>query len=613
MIQYKLVKRRNVQFEPSYAEIKEGNLKCLCERMYSEHELKKLAERVKEDSCEKEICLLLLRHMLENDYEKNYDWNTGSIVQHFDAETLIAEIEKIKNKNPLYESIGLSWVLGEFKIKNITIIKFLYEVMDKTKNSEAWWRAAFSLEKIGVEDAVNLLKRSLKKRGISSLQRYLQNIQDKKSVIGILLFADNEAIKTKIYPVIKEKFINSSDTTILINCIWLIGRLKLIDKEIYLKIKNIIETSKNYELVYYTFFALQENMIPQFGSVLEKHINSKDPLIRKMVVRGLSNLGEFNYLKKLEKALYQETDEKVISEITQAIYKLKNPDIRNKLIMKQKYFENENGLISDETDKWYGDPSIYNVFSEAEDPENLCFDLICQKICKEKIQILNPIDLASGTGRLVRQIVQKMNFEGILYAADINPKMTEFLEKTIKRRRGYVHNIKIITSPIKNLKIKNKSTFIISSFGFPSKIFDGKLCLKELKKIYELLDENGFFVTIGWDETFNDELNLMWFKYIPDSIKARNFEEWRLKRCQMISSPRNCNLTWFKKGISVPLQFSSLSESAYVIGHLFGRDAAKYVIDHQKTRWSMSMGITYDTKKELRKIIKKSEKENARS
>ena len=157
-----------------------------------------------------------------------------------------------------------------------------------------------------------------------------------------------------------------------------------------------------------------------------------------------------------------------------------------------------------------------------------------------------------------------------------------------------------MVSSFKNIK----TSFVISSFGFPSKISNKNLVFEELKAIYSILSDNGHFFSIGWDETFNDELNEMWFKYIPDSIDANNFEEWRRIRSASIDSPRNCNLTWLKKGIMAPLQFSSIEESANVMGHLFGKEAAEYIIKTNKTSWSMSLGITHNTKKELGKILK---------
>jgi hypothetical protein len=100
----------------------------------------------------------------------------------------------------------------------------------------------------------------------------------------------------------------------------------------------------------------------------------------------------------------------------------------------------------------------------------------------------------------------------------------------------------------------------------------------------------------------------MWFKYIPDNIRAKNFDEWRAVRAGKIDSPRNCGLTWFKKNIIVPLQFSSLKESAIVMGYLFGRDAAQSIILKTQKNWSMSMGITLNTKEEIAIIIKEYEK-----
>jgi len=48
------------------------------------------------------------------------------------------------------------------------------------------------------------------------------------------------------------------------------------------------------------------------------------------------------------------------------------------------------------------------------------------------------------------------------------------------------------------------------------------------------------------------------------------------------------------------------------MGHLFGRDALEEILKHKKTSWTMSIGITYNTKEELEKIINNLEK-NERS
>lgn len=437
----------------------------------------------------------------------------------------------------------------------------------------------------------------------------MSNISDRRSIISILVLSNVENVEKVIYPKIKEIFISSKDIPTLISCCWLIGRFNLIDDEILPKLIKLID-HKNYELKYYTFFALQHNTTEALRPFLENALFDKDALIRKMACRSIKSLGNENSLGIVQKALLLEQEQSVISELSETIYSLKNPINKNKFILEQKSYKNENGLISDETDKWYKDSAIYNLFSEAEDPENVCFDLIKEQIKNKKI--INPVDLATGTGRMVWQIINKLNYKGTLIGSDISLNMCDFLEKSIKRGRGYSKDIKILQSSIVDLpkKIKEKSNFIISSFGFPSRISNKKLCMQELKAVYSMLSDDGILVTLGWDETFNDELNMVWFKYIPDNIQARDFEEWRRKRSSSIESPRGCGLSWMKRGIHVPLQFSSLRESAMVMGYLFGRDAAQSVIKDNRTEWMMSLGITLNDKKSIKNIIDDYEKRN---
>ena len=184
--------------------------------------------------------------------------------------------------------------------------------------------------------------------------------------------------------------------------------------------------------------------------------------------------------------------------------------------------------------------------------------------------------------------------------------MLDYFERTINRQKYYVKNIELVHSKIQDFKIPNeaKSSFIISSFGFPSKISDSERCYAELINVYNLLSDNGIFVTLGWDETFNDDLNNMWYKYIPDIIKAASFEEWRITRESSIKTARNCNLTWLKKNIRVPLLYDTIEETINVMGHLFGRDAAIEILKNKKTMWWMSLGITWDNKESLSKILK---------
>lgn len=593
--------------KPILDEMIKGNRVILTGHIYPEVELKWLAEELKNIRNRDEIIFDLINDI--PNLNRNYDWNVGSILQHFKVDIVINSIIELKSPERFYNSIGLSWVLGEFKNRDRAVVDFLYAIVRNSKDSDAWWRAAFSIEKLEIEEAINLLKRSLKTRELKSLNYYLDHLDDKRAVISILILSNADIISHTIYPRIRNILLSSSNHKIIINCCWLIGRLKLIDEEILTRLISLM-SHKNYELRYYTFFALQNNATERLRPLLEKALKDKDPLIRKMAARSLLNIGNEVSLRALEKALYSENQESVISELSNGIYFLRNPHDKNKLSIELKSYKNENGLIIDESDKWYRDPAIYDIFSESEDPENVCFNLIQQKISDKKIS--NPIDLATGTGRMLWQILDKIPFEGTLCGVDISRNMCKFVEKNIKRERRYAQPVCIIRSSIKDLpkKLKIKSNFIISSFGFPSRVNDKNLCLEEIKAVNTLLAKDGIFVTIGWDESFNDELGMMWFKYIPDKIKADDFEEWRKKRADAISSPRNCDLRWFKRGLLVPLQFSSLKEAAHIMGYLFGRDAVQYIVRNNKTEWGMSLGITFNTKKELKSIIRNYGKRN---
>ena len=570
--------------------------------IYSEEQLRRHSFDIKDK--EKNIVEFLVE-MIDVIPEKNrnYDWNVGSVLQYFDAEIIIDAIKKIDNLPRLHNSIGLSWVLGELNRKDPFVFSFLRDVVRYSTNGDAIWRAAFSLENLDDEEAVVILKRVVKIDKTKSLEYFIENIEDKKSVVAILILSNSDNIQNIIYPKIKDIFFETKDIKKIINCCWLIGRFGLLDNEVINKITKNLNTS-NYELKYYTYFALQHNSNENLREFFEKSLSDHNPLIRKMSCRALRRLGNEKSLSPLEDLLYLEEDSSVISEVSRAIYSIKNPVFKSDIHLQLSSIKNENGMISDETDKWYKDASVYNSFSEAEDPQNLCFDLI-KTYLKDK-NIINPIDLATGTGRYLFQIKNKLKYEGVLYGIDYSKDMCDFVEKKIKREKLYVSNMKIINCSTEEAskKIHVKSNFIVSSFGFPSRITNKEKVIRELKSVCEILSDDGIFVTVGWDETFNDSLNNFWFKYIPDSIQAKTFEEWRRKRSEGISGARNCELSWFKKGIAVPLQFSSLSESVDVMGYLFGRDAAKSIIKNRKTNWNMSVGITIDTKESLRKIIK---------
>lgn len=588
-------------------DLKKGKYKLLTTEKISENDLLEIASLLKKD--ENYNVSELMDIILKNNINEHCDWNIGSLLQHFDYNEIIAALEHISanKRGYLYDSIGFCWAMGECPYKNEKVIEFLYEVINSARNSESWWRASFALEKITGKNAINNLKRSLKNDNKISLEESLENLSDKKNVINVLLNANSNDIKEIIYPKLKEKFNDTDDEKELINITWLLGRLRLYDESLLMRSLEILRTTENYETKYYILQAMIDDPKPIYTEYFKQFLEYDDKLIKKMAIAGLAELGSYGDVEKLEKLLESETNSSVISALSKAIYKIKSNYFREERNYIKKYMVNENGLIGDDSDKWYADASIYNLFSEAEDPENVCFSIIFNRILASKLRIVNPIDLATGTGRAAKYILNNINYDGTLYALDYSQQMLDYFDRTINRQKYYVKNIELVHSKIQDFRIPNdgKSSFIISSFGFPSKISDQERCSLELQNVYNLLSDDGVFVTLGWDETFNDDLNNMWYKYIPDNIKAANFEEWRAIREASIKSARNCDLTWLKKNIRVPLLYDTLEETINVMGHLFGRDAAIEILKNKRTMWWMSLGITWDTKESLSKILRK--------
>ena len=588
-------------------DLRNHKFKLLTKEKISETILLYVAEELKKNSSFDVNDLINI--ILLNNVNENCDWNIGSILQHFDYGSIINSLDNIpiNKRGYLYDSIGFCWSLGECPYRDDKVINFLYEVIENGRNPESWWKAAFSLEKITGKNAINNLKRSLKNFDTITLDESLNDLSNKKNVINILLKANSGIIKDVIYPFLKSKFNSSNNEKELINIIWLLGRLRLYDESMLNKSLNLLNTTDSYEMKYYILQAMIDDPKGIYIDYFRNFVNSDDNLIKKMAIIGLGDVGSSSDVEILEKILKSETNSSIISQASKSIYKIKNSYFNIQGRYEKKYMVNENGLIGDDSDKWYADASIYNLFSEAEDPENVCFSLIFSKILEKKLKIKNPVDLATGTGRAAKYILNNVPYDGTLYAVDYSKQMLEYFNRTINRQKYYVKDIALVHSKIQDFRIPNgeKSSLVISSFGFPSKISDDVRCKLELKSVYDILTDDGVFVTLGWDETFNDDLNAMWYRYVPDNIKAANFEEWRKEREASISSARNCNLTWYKRYIQVPLLYDTLEETINVMGHLFGRDAALEILNNKKTMWWMSMGITFDDKKSLEKILKK--------
>lgn len=212
-------------------DLKVGRFKQISKEKISELDLLNISEGLKaEPGFDVSV---LIDIILLNNINENCDWNIGSILQHFDYNNIINTLNNVSTnkRGYLYDSIGFCWMLGECPYKNDKVINFLYEVIENGRNSEAWWKAAFSLEKVTGKNAINNLKRSLKNHGIISLEESLEDLTDKKNIINILLNANSGVIKKTIYPFLKMRFSLSENEKELINIIWLLGRLRLYDED----------------------------------------------------------------------------------------------------------------------------------------------------------------------------------------------------------------------------------------------------------------------------------------------------------------------------------------------------------------------------------------------
>ena len=148
-------------------DLKFGRYKSISKEKISETDLLTIAEKLKAVDFNVSV---LINIILLNNINENCDWNIGSLLQHFDYNEIIGVLQNItlNRRGYLYDSIGFCWALGECPYKNEQVIEFLYEVINNGRNSEAWWRAAFALEKITGKNAINNLKRSLKNYGTMS-------------------------------------------------------------------------------------------------------------------------------------------------------------------------------------------------------------------------------------------------------------------------------------------------------------------------------------------------------------------------------------------------------------------------------------------------------------
>ncbi|NHZ86729.1 MAG: methyltransferase domain-containing protein [Planctomycetia bacterium] len=541
------------------------------------------------------INLILASKMLPKRW---YDWNLGYLIQKLNPNILIDVIKRYPEN--LYHSEGVAWALGIIGNDDQAIIDFLQKQCKLCEDFDAWWCAAHSLSQLNQGDAIEILKRTLIQEEWQNLDHCIKNIGSRPATIGILRKVNFQNINKIIDICLKN--LSELHGRRLHNVIWLLERLRIRDKIVVDSLTKLHNSHISHGS------SVSHRVVEALGKIA--HPNSRDLLeidllgakyfrTRALAAEGLGLIGDVKSIDVLVNALTSENNPHVISKISNAIYDIKDSEraMRNAFIVKSKWLEN--GMIIDESNKWYWSPDIYEKFSKAEDPESISFKLALSH-CPETIATI--LDLGSGTGRFIDEI-KEFNFKiEKLYALDNSPDMLKYLKK--KYSIG-ISKVETLQSTIDSIPLEKETIdLVVSSWGFPSKVWDEKQSLKELKEVYRVLKPNGIFITIGWDEDFSDELSEVWHKFvIEEDYYFDSLAEYRRKKRHKIKSPRNCNLSFFKKKLQVPVKFDSVNEAADVFGNLFGYSAGVWVLESSKREFQMNVSITYNTRESIKTII----------
>lgn len=531
-----------------------------------------------------------------------YDYNVGFMIPHLDIEQLATVVAA--NRSILSKSEGVAWGLGEAGSDDERIVDFLYHVCEACADYDAWWCAAEALEKLIGVDATDLKKRTLRGAEWAVLANCLEHLDQRPAIIGVLRLTTAENLHRVILPAC-QKALSVDERLTVRNCVWLLERLRVDDQNTLEALYRLYDQAEDIS------HSLRPRIVEAFGRigaasvrpVLESALlSAKYYRTRAYAADGLGRIGESRSLRVLEQALHQEIDPRVVSHITSALYAIRNSATRlmNQAAKAARW--PENGMIADESNKWYGTPDIYDKFSAAEDPLGLSLEFALSLLPPETREIA---DLGTGTGRFALFVAEQRPDIEVIHALDATPEMHEFLKHRLRFASGLKDRVRPVLGRNEALPFDDQSLdALVSSWGFPSGIWNKAVCLKEVCEARRVLRPNGRLITLGWDETFRDQLSELWYRFVPEpDFRRESIEEWRRRRRQRLASPRNCHLTWVRQQFKVPLLFASPIEAAEVIGHLFGFSAGEWVSQQQRCEFSILAGITCDDTADLDRAI----------
>lgn len=160
----------------------------------------------------------------------------------------------------------------------------------------------------------------------------MRDLSNKRSIINILLNANSNDIKEKIYPVLKKRLNDTVCEKELVNIIWLFGRLRLYDETLLEKSLEILSNTENYETKYYILQAMIDDPKPLYKDYFKQFLYSDDILIKRMAINGLAELGSYSDIATLEEMLYNEDNSGIIACLSKAIYRINNDYFREESI-----------------------------------------------------------------------------------------------------------------------------------------------------------------------------------------------------------------------------------------------------------------------------------------
>ncbi len=537
-----------------------------------------------------------------------FDWNVGFIIPHLDMDRVAGILAD--NRIALARSEGVAWGLGEAGSDDDRIVDHLYFMCESCDDYDAWWCAAEALEKLIAVDATDLKKRTLRGEKWTNLEHCLQNLDERPAIIGVLRCATMETVRDLIIPSCRQA-LSSDGRKQVQNAVWLLERLRVDDVDTLTELYGLYEQAEDLS------HTLRPRVVEAFGRIAAP---STRPLLeaalleavyyrtRSYAAMGLGKIGDSRSVEVLERALHSEEDARVLPHITSAIYAIRDSTTR---VMNQAANAAEwpeNGMIVDESNKWYATPEIYDKFSQAEDPLGVSLEYALSLFPESACEIA---DLGTGTGRFAFFVAERCPSVELIHAVDLSEVMCDYLTHRLRFSARLSHKIRPHCADIGQLPFPDRSLdALVSTWGFPSNMWKKESCLREVREARRVLKDGGRLITVGSDETFRDQLSELWYRFVPEpDFRRESIEQWRRRRRQRLTSARNCHLTWAKRQFKVPLLFDSPTEAATVLGHLFGFSAGEWVSQQRRCEFSISVGITCDDTASLQSAIARLESE----